>query len=152
MLILRVKQYFKIKNIAVTNEHLLAHEDAWGPVEFVLTARNPRRSPVGFVVEVKQEDFNQGRAQLYMQLRAARKENIADGVVCNVMGAITNAESWVFVLYDGESFYETNKCLVAQSPAYDNMHIVIRNLVAALGYASGIIAKGKVKVVKYCSY
>ncbi len=91
----------------------------WGPVEFVLTARNVKRSPVGFVVEVKQEDFNQDRAQLYMQLKAARTKNAKNGVECKVLGAITNAESWLFVLYDGERFYETKKCLVGQSPAFD---------------------------------
>lgn len=59
----RVMMFFDIKEFGINVEHLLGSDDAWGPVEYVLTPKNPELEghPVGFVLEVKKDDFDQGR-------------------------------------------------------------------------------------------
>ena len=53
---------FEISKFGINVEHLLGSDDAWGPVEYVLTPRGQKSGglPVGFVLEVKKEDFDQG--------------------------------------------------------------------------------------------
>lgn len=73
-----------------------------------------------------------GRAQLYMQLKAAYEENSDNDIEANVFGAITTADTWIFVLHDGEHFYETDKCTVGSSPKFTNLYRVVTWLVSIL--------------------
>jgi hypothetical protein len=71
-----------------------------------------------------------------MQLKAAYEENSENGAEFDVFGAITTTDTWIFVLYDGENFYETDKCTVGSSPKFTNLHIVVSWLVSILDYIS----------------
>jgi hypothetical protein len=64
----RVMMFFDIKKFGINVEHLLGSEDTWGSIEYVLTPKNPKlgRYPVGFVLEVKKENFDQGRAFFFI--------------------------------------------------------------------------------------
>jgi hypothetical protein len=53
-------EFFDLEHFGISVEHPPGSNDAWGPVEFVFTARNLERSPVGFVLELKKDDFEQG--------------------------------------------------------------------------------------------
>lgn len=55
-----VMEFFELEDFGISVEHPLGSDDAWGSVEFVFMARNPDRSPVGFVLELKKDDFEQG--------------------------------------------------------------------------------------------
>lgn len=79
-------------------------------------------------------NFFIGRAQLYLQLEAAHKENAENGAKFNVFGALTTANIWVFVVYDGKNFYETDPCSVGSSPKFVNLDKVVDWLVAILDY------------------
>lgn len=53
-----VMEFFELENFGISVEHPLSgRNDA---VEFVFLARNPDRSPVGFVLELEKDDFEQG--------------------------------------------------------------------------------------------
>lgn len=140
----KVMKFFSItKTLAISTEHLLGSDEAWGPVEFVITARNSERFPVGFVVESKKNDFEQGRAQLYMQLKVAHEANVEEGEEWEIMGAVTNAKTWVFVTYDGEGFYESEEYTLGSSPAFSNLKTVVEWLVAILDYVSNSMNNDK---------
>ncbi len=71
-----------------------------------------RRCPIARIVPV-QDDFDWGKAQLYMSLRRTHKSNISKGFLSPLYGAVTNASVWIFVRYDGSSF--ENKAFLIQS-------------------------------------
>ena len=71
----------------------------------MITGRGFQELPIANIIEVKKDDFEQGRAQLYMQLYSAFKKNIKFDQEANfpLYGAITNCLQWIFVQYDGET-------------------------------------------------
>lgn len=79
-------------------------------------------------------NFFIGRAQLYLQLEATHKENAENGAKFNVFGALTTADTWIFIVYNGKNFYETYKCTVSGSPKFANLNVVVDWLVAILDY------------------
>jgi hypothetical protein len=73
---------------------------------------------------------------LYMQLKATYEDYLENDTEANVFGAITTADTWIFVIYDREHFYETDKCTVGSSPKFTNLHTLIGWLVSMLDYIS----------------
>ncbi len=71
---------------------------------------------------------------MYLQLEAAYKENAENGAKFDVFGALTTADTWIFVVYNGENFYETYKCTVSGSPKFAHLNVVVNWLVAILDY------------------
>jgi hypothetical protein len=65
---------------------------------------------------------------MYLQLDAAYKAEF------DVFGALTTADSWIFVIYNGKNFYETYKHTVSGSPEFENLNLVVNWLVAILDY------------------
>ncbi len=59
----QVMMTFDISKFRINVVHLLGSGDDWGPVEYVLTPKDPKLAgyPVGYVLEVKRENFDQGR-------------------------------------------------------------------------------------------
>lgn len=134
-----VMDYFEYKEFIINVQHPLG-----SPGELIFTPRNPQRSPIGFVVEeLPKDDFEQGRAQLYLQLKAAHKENAENGSEFDVFGALTTADIWVFVLYNGENFYETSKCVVSYYPKFAGLNVVVAWLAAILDYVDDHMSKNK---------
>lgn len=66
-----------------------------------------------------------------MQLDATYKASPEEG-----FGAITTADTWIFVLYDGNHFYETGKCAVGSLPKLRDLDRVVEWLVSILDYRS----------------
>ncbi len=77
-------------------------------------------------------NFFIGRAQLYMQLDATYGKNTENNIEVDVFGAITTADTWIFVLYDGENYYETDKCTIGSSSNFKDLHKVVEWLVSIL--------------------
>jgi len=106
------------KILLVSIEHRIKGKEAWGPIEYVITGNVYKKLLIVDIIEVKQENFDQGRAQLYMQLYTAFKTNLSfDKEALNfpLYGAITNCLEWIFVKYDGDCFKETTTLLVKNS-------------------------------------
>ena len=100
----------KSQNVLRINiEKQLNGENAWCPIEFVVTGKGYQDLPIADIIEVKKEDFDQGRAQLYMQLFTAYNRNVKWNSKAKfpLFGAITNCQQWIFVRYDGKSFTES---------------------------------------------
>jgi len=73
-----------------------------GPIEYVITPKT-KETPLFMIIVAKKDDFEQGRAKLYMQLHNASKMNKEK---TEIYGAYTNALTWYFVKYDSSKFNE----------------------------------------------
>jgi hypothetical protein len=69
-----------------------------------------------------------------MQLDATYQESSEDDA--EIFGAITTADTWIFVRYDGKLFYETDKCVVGSSPNLKGLDTVVDWLVSILDHMS----------------
>jgi len=64
--------------------------------------------PIVAIVEAKKDDFDQGQAQLYVQLEAVHQVNVKSrNGTHNLWGVITNARIWIFVC-----FLPTNRAFI----------------------------------------
>ncbi len=71
-----------------------------------------------------------------MQLKAAYKDNLDNETgLDQILGVITTADIWIFVIYDGKNFYETCKCAVGPPPECKYLDTVVERLVSLLDYA-----------------
>jgi hypothetical protein len=92
----------------------LREEEYGGPIDIVIYAYTPSMMPVLYIVEAKKNDIDQGRAQLYPQLKvcyeqAQRKENWEKPI----FGAISTVDKWVFVKYNGKRWIESEPFLIS---------------------------------------
>jgi len=73
--------------------------------------------PIAEIIEVKKNDFDQGRAQLYMQLHSAFEKNVKFDAKADfpLYGAVTNSLQWIFVKYTGKKFAESLPRMIANS-------------------------------------
>ncbi|CAO3639101.1 unnamed protein product [Cunninghamella blakesleeana] len=98
-------QYYG-KNIMIKKEEQIDDEDVKGPVEFVIV----RGKRILTVVEAKKQDWDQGRAQLLMQLYNAYIKNIKLGALKEhvVYGIVTTGYSWEFIWCKGNNIKDSN--------------------------------------------
>jgi hypothetical protein len=135
-LVSEILSFFEITHIGMNTDHLLDGGKC-GPVEFIFSGRNAARSPRAFIIETRQDNFDNGRAHLYMQLKALQEGNQDSKMV--LFGAITNAEMWVFVRYDSGRFFETNKMLVQHPPEFDGLAKVVAMTASILDFQADAI-------------
>jgi len=82
-------------SMVIKTESSLTSSIAHGQVEFVLTVL---KSAIIFVVEAKQQNSQQGMAQLLMELYAAFHTNLGRGIKnVPIRGAVCTADQWVFI-------------------------------------------------------
>jgi hypothetical protein len=90
-------------------EHFIKDEQFGGQIDMVVHADTLSKLPVVYIVEAKKNDINQGRAQLYPQLKIchelAKKEENWDHPI---FGVISTVKEWIFVRFDGEKWLESN--------------------------------------------
>ncbi len=88
---------YGFKSLKVWKGAQLADETTSGFVDY-LVARQKRYLEALFlcVVEAKKDDFEQGLAQCLVEMKACQFNNQAIGVVCEVMGIVTNGSGWQF--------------------------------------------------------
>jgi hypothetical protein len=75
----------------------------------VIAANIPMKIPIVYIVEARKMDMNQGRAQLYPQLKVcyelAKEEEDWN---YPVFGVISTGNMWIFVKYDGKIWIESH--------------------------------------------
>jgi hypothetical protein len=94
-------------NLAITTQYPVKNKEYGDPFDIVIYALTPSEMPVIYIVEAKMNDIEQGRAQLYPQLKvcyelAKKKENWDNPIY----GAISTVMNWVFVRYNGKKWVE----------------------------------------------
>jgi hypothetical protein len=100
---------FKLSNIIrVETQRTLSGEETQGKVEFVFSANVRPRIPMILLIQAKKGDFDQGRAQCYMELHNATQMNIKrnENYDFPLYGIITNSLTWIFVKYDPKVYEE----------------------------------------------
>jgi len=116
-------------NLGLALQYPVGDEQFGGTMDIVLHADTPSTMPVVYVVEAKKEDMNQGRAQLYPQLKVchelARKEENWNH---SIFGAISTAVLWIFVRYDGKKWVESKPCFVQDASDRDGVRTVVGSL------------------------
>ncbi|KAI9305355.1 hypothetical protein BJ944DRAFT_69495 [Cunninghamella echinulata] len=95
-----VAEYYD-KKVKVLTEESIEGEEVKGPVEYVIV----HKKYILIIIEAKKDDFEQGRAQLLMQLYNAYIKNIKNGAPYNhtVYGIVTTGYSWEFIWCKGNS-------------------------------------------------
>ncbi|KAI9309054.1 hypothetical protein BJ944DRAFT_246058 [Cunninghamella echinulata] len=99
-----VAKYFD-KKVKLKSEEPIDGEDVKGPVEFVIV----RGKLILIAIEAKKQDWDQGRAQLFMQLYNAYISNIKLGASKDhiVYGFVTTGYSWEFIWCKGNNINDT---------------------------------------------
>ena len=99
------------ETIRMKTEKYLEGDDTQGDVEYVLMAKTSNDLPIVFLIEAKKDDFEQGRAQCYMELYTAAQMNTDESEDYNfpLYGVVTTAEIWRFVKYDPKLYDEKAK-------------------------------------------
>lgn len=95
-----------VNNLHVNIEFPLIGSLSQGPVDYVISANTVSELPIVCVVEAKKDDFDQGRAQCYMELFTAGEMN-QKSLNIPLYGVITNSLFWYFVKYDPKK-YDSN--------------------------------------------
>ncbi|KAI9303466.1 hypothetical protein BJ944DRAFT_268359 [Cunninghamella echinulata] len=92
-----VNEYYE-KNVEILKDYIDG-DDVKGPVEYVIV----HNKYILIVIEAKKDDFDQGRAQLLMQLYNAYIENIKNGAPNNhsIYGTVTTGYTWEFIWCKG---------------------------------------------------
>ena len=83
-----------------------------GYLDIAVYAKTPSKLPVLYIVEAKEYDMNQGRAQLYPQLRLCYRANLKRKWKHPIYGVVTRANEWIFVRYDGRKWRESRSMFV----------------------------------------
>ena len=99
---LNVAELFCNEGVKLRREHPIFGDIVGEPVEFVLV----QGKAIFNIVEAKKDDWEQGRAQLLMQLDTAHTNNVnmklsPNHVIC---GAVSNANDWELYSYNGKSW------------------------------------------------
>ncbi|KAI9303645.1 hypothetical protein BJ944DRAFT_268057 [Cunninghamella echinulata] len=89
------------KEVEFLAKESIEGEDVKGPVEYVIV----HKKYILIICEAKKDDFDQGRAQLLMQLYNAYIKNIKNGAPYNhtVYGIVTTGYQWEFIWCQGNS-------------------------------------------------
>jgi hypothetical protein len=99
------------RNLAIRLQYPGKDEEYGGPMDISIYAKTPSKMPVMHIVEAKKNDFNQGRAQLYPQLKVCYQlANAKEEWGHPIYGAISTVREWIFVKYDGVEWIEA-ECL-----------------------------------------
>ncbi|CAO3644786.1 unnamed protein product [Cunninghamella echinulata] len=100
-----VAEYYD-RNVVIKIEEQIEGEDDKGPVEFVIA----HDKLILVIVEAKKQDWDQGRAQLLIQLYNAYIKNIKLGAPKDLViyGIVTTGYSWEFIWCKGNSISNTN--------------------------------------------
>lgn len=99
----------KARKISLKKEYVIKGEFVGGPVEYVVLDGKK----ILFVVEAEKDDWNQGRAQLLMEMYEAYHKNLRDNATSinfKLHGALCNGETWEFISYsktNGWNYYGT---------------------------------------------
>ncbi|CAO3638912.1 unnamed protein product [Cunninghamella blakesleeana] len=104
-IIMNVVDTYRDKNVNILLEELIEGEDVKGPVDYIMV----NDKYILIVIEAKKDDFEQGRAQLLMQLYNAYIKNIENGSPKNhtIYGIITTGELWEFIWCKGNGNINT---------------------------------------------
>lgn len=99
-------EYFD-KRVMIKKERPIDGEDVKGPVDYIVA----NKKYILIVIEAKQDNFMQGRAQLLMQLYNAYIENIKNGAPKShtVYGIVTTGDLWEFIWCEGNNNINTNE-------------------------------------------
>ncbi|CAO3619747.1 unnamed protein product [Cunninghamella echinulata] len=103
VIILSVAAKYHDKKVKVLTEESI--DDLKGPVEYVKV----HKKYILVVIEAKKDDFDQGRAQLLMQLYNAYIKNIKNGTPKNhtIYGIVTSGDLWEFIWCKGNDNINT---------------------------------------------
>ncbi|KAI9303363.1 hypothetical protein BJ944DRAFT_241519 [Cunninghamella echinulata] len=101
VIILRVVAKYHDKKVKLLTEEIIEGEDVRGPVEYVMV----HKKYILIIIEAKKDDFDQGRAQLLMQLYNAYIKNIKNGAPKNhiIYGIVTTGNLWEFIWCKGNN-------------------------------------------------
>ncbi len=115
-------------NLHFDAEYFVKNEQFGGELDMVIHAYTPTKIPVVCIVEAKKNDINQGRAQLYPQLKichdlAKKVENWNHPVY----GVISTVKEWIFVRFDGEDWLESPSFMVSSARDRDGIQKVIES-------------------------
>ncbi|CAO3610381.1 unnamed protein product [Cunninghamella echinulata] len=99
-----VAEYYD-KNVRIKKEFYIEGDVVRGPVEYVIA----NGKYILIIIEAKKYVFDQGRAQLLMQLYNAYIKNIKNGApkVHTIYGIVTTGELWEFVWCTGNNNIHT---------------------------------------------
>jgi hypothetical protein len=107
------------------NENLAILSDSEA-IDLKVCAKNYSHAPVVYIVEAKKGDIDQGRAQLYLQLKIcyeiAKQEEKWE---FPIYGVISTGMIWIFIKYDGNHWVESNPILVSDVGDSENIKKVV---------------------------
>ncbi|KAI9301853.1 hypothetical protein BJ944DRAFT_242899 [Cunninghamella echinulata] len=98
-IILSVAAKYYDRKVKVLTEESIEGEDVKEPVEYIMV----HKKYILIVIEAKKDDFEQGRAQLLVQLYNTYIKNVKNGAPKNhtVYGIVTTGDLWEFIWCKG---------------------------------------------------
>jgi hypothetical protein len=136
-------------NLAYKLRYPVKTEEFGGPMDIAIYATTPSRMPVVYIVEAKKHNIDQGRAQLYPQLKVcyeeAKKEEKWDHPI---YGVISTVNQWVFVKYDGNEWLEARSLMIASFDDRQGVEKVVEALFKILNYQNQQVQQVVAKYIK----
>jgi hypothetical protein len=98
-------------------------------LDIVIHADTISKIPVVFIVKAKKNDLDQGRAQLYPQLKDCyelnKKEEDWDHPI---FGVISTVKEWIFVRFDGKRWIESPSFIILSQSERNGIQKVIESI------------------------
>jgi hypothetical protein len=128
------------ERLAIRKRYPVKSEEYGGPVDIAVYALTPSKMPVVYVVEAKKRDVDQGRAQLYPQLKlcyelAKREEEWENPIY----GAISTVKEWVFVRYDGKKWLESQPLAITTAHDQTGVERVVEVLYKIIHHQNSLV-------------
>jgi hypothetical protein len=108
-------------------------EIIWDASQFLISRKNHQQKHPGLrVLHVKDSDFNTGRIELYKSLYKDYHSDPNNALIPIKFGALTDSTKWIFVRFNGQSFYESESFTIQNSSDAVNIQSVFNLLVYLL--------------------
>ncbi len=127
-------------NLRVLPRYTICDEDFGGLLDVVVYTNTPSNMPVVYVVGAKKSDIDQGRAQLYPQLKVCHELAIQEENWNHpIFGVISTAELWTFVRYDGKKWIESKPFLIDSAFDRNGIQKVVESLYRILLHQDSLV-------------
>jgi hypothetical protein len=137
----------RCRNIAIRLQYLVKAEEYGGPMDIAIHAKTPSKMPVVYIVEAKKSDADQGRAQLYPQLKFCYEQGKAKEEWDHpIYGVISTADKWIFVRYDGKRWVEAEPLAITTVHDRNGVQKVVEAFFKIIRYQNEVT---KVVIAKY---
>jgi len=128
------------ESLGIRKRYPVKAEEYGRPVDIAVYALTPSKMPAVYVVEVKKSDVDEGRAQLYPQLKLcyelSKKEEDWEHPIFR---AISTVKEWVFVRYDGKKWVESEPLAITTAHDQTGVQRVVEVLYKVIHHQNSLV-------------